>query len=113
MTEDGSPIGMKNDAAEFGDRTASFSASHNPNLTTGDMSMDEDTTNEIARESVLRYIGSRFDEGLLSVGTYVFDTPQVAMEILEFVENRAVGLNPDGYLEFRGADELDEHGAAI
>lgn len=97
----------ENDAAEFADRTAPFPASHIPILTIGDTSMTDDTTNETARESVLRYIGSRFDEALTHNDT-IFDTPQVAMEVLEYIEGRAVGLNPDGYLAFQGADDLTE-----
>jgi len=44
MTEDGSPMGMKNDTAEVRSPAASFSASPIPNVTNGDKSMNENIT---------------------------------------------------------------------
>ena len=107
-----------NDAAEFADRTAPFSASRTPNVTNGDTRMNENTTpmanassewvqqnfDLSPRENVLDYIGHRLCEARDHSGTGIFDVPQVAMEILEFIEARAKAIHPDGWLAFVNPD---------
>lgn len=55
-------------------------------------------------ENVLDYIRQRLCEARDHSGTEIFDVPQVAMEILEFIEARAKAIHPDGWLAFVNPD---------
>ncbi len=56
------------------------------------------------RENVLDYIHSRLNEAVTHTGPGVFDSWQVAMEVLQFVEERAKARKPDGELAFVNPD---------
>ena len=60
------------------------------------------------RESVLRFIGSKFDECRFGPNAHLFDPLAVSIEILEQIEHQAIAFCRDGFLIFQSPADLED-----